>query len=498
MKTLLAVTLFGAGAALAAPGDFDLSFGQNGFAMLAPGAIADRADRARFVTTDADGRVLAIGEASRPTDGPEGSVRVFARFLPGGLPDMSLAGTGYLHTLPDTQSSRVGLRAFPVAGGKTLLVEQRRILCWPPRPACSLAFTTPFFFAQRVDSAGQVDPSYGVMATVSMDTVQQDVAASPDGSLTVVGHQYPPVLPSDPRFDVRGVDAAGQLFTPWFPARAAWDCGTESDTSANSAKMARQADGRFLFAQQVRGPSGLNRLCVSRLNPDATLDAGYGDGGRLRLDDGRFAGAPATIHALAVRRDGGAVLVLETSSPVAPSLVYLAWLTAGGALDASRGTQGIAGPLALPIHGVQAVAFQADDKILLAGYPLVSSKIAVVPVDYARPRILRLDPDGNADSGFGPSGEGFASLVSLGRGLLPLHIHAGEGNAIYVAGSASDAGSGTTRFAVARLEGDAQSHRGGIWGSGCGYTRDAPVDPTLPALAFLAAALLLARRRRPR
>ncbi|MGE0355424.1 MAG: hypothetical protein AB7P08_00780 [Burkholderiales bacterium] len=500
MRTFLAATLLGAGAALAAPGALELSFGQGGFATLPPGAIADRADRARFVTTDAEGRVLAIGEASRPTDGPEGAVRVFARFLPGGLPDASLAGTGYLHTLPDPLLDAVGLRAFPVAGGKTLLVAQHRTLCWPPRPACALAIATPYFFAQRVDAAGQVDPAYGVMATVSMDTVQQDVAASPDGSLTVVGYQHPPVPPGDPIFDVRGVDPAGQLFTPWFPARAAWDCGTAADGSANSAKMARQADGRFLLAQQVRGPTGANRLCVSRLNPDATLDAGYGDGGRLRIDDARFAVVPVTIHALAVRLGGGAVMVLETSFPAAPREVFLAWLTEGGALDASRGTQGIAGPLSLPIHGVAAAALQADDKILLAGYPPLFAKTPPILVDLASPRIVRLDAAGDPDPGFGPAGEGFAPLFAPGRRLQPLHIHAGEANVIHVAGSLVESGSGGTRFAVARLEGDPPPReRRGLWGTGCGFgfTRPIPPDPTLPALALAAAALLLARGRRP-
>lgn len=509
MRNLLAVTFLGAGCALAAPGDFDLSFGQAGFALLPAGPLADRANSARFVTTDAGGRVLAIGEAAHPTDGPEGPVRVFARFLPGGVADASLAGTGYLVDQPSLFTGHVGLRAYPVADGKTLLVEQHVALCWPPRAACSLAISTPYLFAQRIDAGGQVDPAYGVMATVSTDTVQQDVAVSPDGSLTIVGHQYPPIapgIPGPPRFDVRGFDAKGQIYTPWIPTRAAWDCPSAADTAANSAKMARQADGRLLIVQQVATAPGANRLCVSRLNPDATLDESYGVGGRLRIDDARFAGGAATIHALAPRSGGGAVMILEAYSSPFPiaRLKYLVWLTAGGELDVSRGTQGVAGPLPLPIHLVEAVAVLPDDRILVAGFPsAIIQKIPFVPLDYARPRILRLDADGQLDRGFGPTGEGYAPLVSLGRGIWPRHIHVGETNEILVAGDAGGGdllhSSAPLRFAVARLEGDPPpSHRGGIWGSGCGHTRHATPDPTLPALALLAASLLLARRFRRR
>jgi hypothetical protein len=185
---------------------------------------------------------------------------------------------------------------------------------------------------------------------------------------------------------------------------------------------------------------------------------------------------------------------------------YLAWLTADGALDVSRGTGGIAGPVTSPVLDVQAVALQPDGKILLAGYPrlVVATKIPPpTPVDLTQPRIARLDANGVPDPTFGPTGEGYATLVSLGRRLHPRHIHVGGANVVYVAGSVVDGGQANApspaRFAVAKLEGDPRGGpAGGLWGSGCFSTRNAAVDPTLPALVLLAAALLFARPRRPR
>ncbi|HEX4943412.1 MAG TPA: hypothetical protein VFV55_03605 [Usitatibacteraceae bacterium] len=508
MRQLLAASLLGPAVALAAPGDFDRSFGQDGVATLGPGPVADQADSAVFVDSDGQGRLLVIGSVLQPTNGVDVSVRLFARFLPEGIPDATLSGTGYIHTAPDPSTNRVGLRAYAVANGRTLLVEQHRFICQPSRQPCGLPVDVPHFFAQRIEPGGEIDSSYGVMATVSMDVVQEDVAVSPDGSLTVAGYQYPPAIPGafpDPRFDVRGVDPAGQLFLPWFGARPSFDCGGDARPAARSAKMARQPDGRFLFVQQVSDAAGNNRLCVSRLNPDATLDTSFGSAGRLRVDDPRFAGGPATILALLARSAGGAILFLKPFG-LGGSPLYMAWLTADGALDASRGVQGIVGPFAGPIDDFQTIALQPDDGILLAGFPLprlAQAKVIPPIPDFGQPRIVRLDSFGMLDPGFGPTGEGYAPLVSSGRGIWPRHLHVGSDGAIFVAGSIGVGNlalaAAQSRFAVAKLEGGARHEsRGGIWGSGCGSTRNAPVDPTLPALTLLAAALLLARSRKSR
>ena len=507
MRMFAAAVLLGSATALAGPGDLDVSFGRGGWATLPPGPVADRATEAGFVNSDPEGRILAIGSILQPTDGPEGPVPIFARFLADGKPDASLAGTGYLHPELRPDTSRLGRMAFPVAGGRTLLVEERLTLCWPPRPACALATDLPYFFAQRIDAGGAIDPAYGVMATVSMDIQQQDVVASPDGSLTVVGYQYPPradFTPGDPVFDVRGVDPAGQLFTPWFGARAAYDCGEEPRPMPGNAKIARQADGKFLIAQQVASNTW-GQACVSRVNPDATLDTSYGTGGRFRLAELRLGGfGPPFIVAAIARHGGGALLVLKVPL-LSEARTYLVWLTQDGALDTARGNGGIAGPITSPIFDVRAVALQPDGKIVMAGYPerVATAKIPPpTPVDLGRPRIVRLDAWGVPDPGFGRTGEGYAPLTSVGRSLLPRHIHVAGDGAIFVAGNLAEAGApGQGRFAIAKLEGDPpppSSSRGG--GGGCFSIRidRGPFDPTLPVLALAAALLLVSRsRRRP-
>jgi uncharacterized delta-60 repeat protein len=502
MKTMLALLLLGAGAAIAAPGDFDPAFGLGGIATIATGPAASRVGEAAFVIPDADGRLLAIGSVPNAVDGPTGTVRIFARFLPDGTPDAGLAGTGYLSTVPDPAISRNGLQAFPVADGKALLVEQDLLLCWPPRPACDAAFYRPFLFAQRIDAAGGVDPSYGVMATVSSDIVQGDATASPDGSLTVVGYRYPPpgALPGNPQFEVRGFDRFGQIDVRWIEARDAFDCGGEPVDFASSAKLARQADGRILLAQQVYDAAGKYRICISRLFPDATLDASFGSAGRLLLDTPNPAGYHEFL-ALIARPDGGAVLFLETAGFPQGVSNYMIWVTGGGAPDRTRGQGGVVPLSGGPLYEITAAAVQTDNKVLLAGYPLVTPSAGPgTPVDRAAPLVVRLDPStGAPDPSFGSAGDGRVSLATFGRRFHPRHIHVGAGNVLYLAGSAEAAGEtplSAKRFAIARLAGDPPPRdRGGIWGGGCGTTRDGPPDPTLPTLTLLAAALLFRRRK---
>lgn len=506
MKRLAAVLLLAPALALAAPGSFDRTFGQDGWALLPSGPVTDRATGAVFVTTDATGRVLAVGNVPRPTDGPDGAVPVLARFLADGTPDTTFGGTGYFHPAPRPDLTGIGTRAFPVAGGRTLLVEQRSTLCWPPRPACALDVATQFLFAQRIEPGGEIDPTYGVMATVSSDIVQEDVVAAPDGSLTVVGYQYLPALPGETavrRFDVRGFDADGQIFLPWLSARPAFDCNAGDGPPGDDARVARQADGRLLVARQST-VDGKAVLCISRLNPDASLDTSFGSGGRLLIDDGRFvgSGSPSVIHALHARSEGGAILFVEPFSLKGSRNLFVVWLTAAGALDPARGVQGVAGPIGEPVYGVTAVAVQPDGRILLAGFPRNPAAFPYPEPDLARPRIARLDAFGALDLAFGPTGEGFAPLASLSRRLYPRHIHPGERGEVFVAGMATATGTSVTydRFAVAKLRGDPPPPSSGGGGCSFGFVRGVggPPDPSLPALVLAAAALLLARTRRRR
>lgn len=505
MRRFTAVFLLAPALAFAAPGSFDRFFGQDGWALLPPGPVTDRATGADFVTIDALGRLLAIGNVPRPTDGPDGAVPVLARFLADGTPDTTFAGTGYFHPSPRPDLTGIGTKAFPVADGRTLLVEQRSTLCWPPRPACSLAVATHFLFAQRLEPGGGIDPAYGVMATVSTDIVQEDVVAAPDGSLTAVGYQHLPALPAEipvRRFDVRAFEADGQISLPWIPARPAFDCAGDN-LSEGTARLARQPDGRLLVAQQF-SRDGRFFICLTRLHPDATLDTTFGAGGRMLIDDPRFlALGPATIRGLHARPGGGAILFAEPLSIKGARLLYVAWLTDSGSPDPSRGVQGVVGPLTQPVYAVEAVAVEPNGRILLAGFPLDPLAQSPFPsADLDRPRIARLDAFGALDRSFGPTGEGFAPLATTSRRLWPRHIRPGAHGEVFIAGRATATGTSVTydRFAVAKLRGDPPPPSSGGWGCSFGFVSGTgvPPDPSLPALVLAAAALPLARTRRRR
>ena len=240
-------------------------------------------------------------------------------------------------------------------------------------------------------------------------------------------------------------------------ADAALLCPGLPYNSFHVATMARLAGGKLLVARKNTSSSAGNpiRTCITRLNADGTLDAGWGAGGRVYLDGAMQAGAG--FVALLEGGDGGIALVLTENVVGRERFGSIAWLTAAGDVDTSRGAAGITSPLAL--GAVTAAAMQPDGRLVLAGWPYDAASPSITgPFAYDRPRLLRLDAAGNPDTTFGA--DGVATLVSQGRFMHPVHIALGADGSIFAAGFTAAnilAGGGeASRLAVAKVTGVAR------------------------------------------
>jgi uncharacterized delta-60 repeat protein len=210
---------------------------------------------------------------------------------------------------------------------------------------------------------------------------------------------------------------------------------------AGGQAVAIQGDGKIVVAGYVTTESSVDMLVV-RLDGAGVLDPSFGTGGVVTLP----AGVQSIAQAVALQADGK--IVVAGGAFVAPDVIeydlrLARLLPADGQLDATFGTGGIVEtPAAATQPGVQAVAIQADGKILAAaeGKPNVTARNP--NRDFLVTRYLA---DGDPDPAFGASG---SAVVSMGRryDLARAILIQGDG-AIVAAGYALQGRSARAAFA---------------------------------------------------
>src|SRR5581483_634832 len=173
-----------------------------------------------------------------------------------------------------------------------------------------------------------------------------------------------------------------------------------------AAAVALQPDGRIVTAGTTTVHGSADFL-VTRLLPDGTLDKSYGQSSGASAPD--FGGTEFG-EALALAPDGKIVAAGSGTQPGTGTerLLVARFLNPEGFLDTSYGaTSGASRPIAFP--GSQrgnAVALQADGKILVAGTQTVGSDKNFIVARF-------LNPEGTSDPAFGQSNGG--AIVDFGR-----------------------------------------------------------------------------------
>ena len=497
--------------AMAAPGEFDRSFGQNGIANLS----AALGSSAYFVTTDSTGRILATGEG--------GGAEFVARLRTDGVLDTSFNGTGYVRGVFETNYesgipivSQRGIWVASAADGRVLAMRTESRFC--PAPVTCSTYR-PEVRTRRFNTDGTLDGGFADTSLTRGNVGEVQVEQEPAGGLLLSSTKQKLFLGGETtlaRMNANGL--RDESFDANVQALITCRGLPEQGGRTSSGKVLALANGKSLLAQgvtvnpnpgyyNITATANPHRVCISRLNADGTLDPTYGNGGELILDSLLFTSAQHRPVALLATGNGGAALVLQQTRIQPSSSHYvIVWLTASGALDTSRFDQGITGPTALHVAIVEAAVMQRDGKIVLAGYPELPGRAEnffAQQIDYSDPRVGRLHPQGGNDLTFGSGGLGYTPMASFGLKISPYQLHIAEDGSIFIAGSTADntpTGAPLARFAIAKLQGGpspvqpvAQQDGGG---GGCGSTRDLRIDPMLPGLAILALVALAARRRR--
>ncbi len=212
------------------------------------------------------------------------------------------------------------------------------------------AFTTAFATAALAQgagsrqpvrgAAGELDTNFGNGALVTPGGLTDDyvrgVAVQADGKVLVAGFGVFSAARGTDFMLIRylrdgGLDAG---FGTRGKVATAFDNGGRSD---EAQAVAVQPDGKILVAgSSDQGTSGYD-FALARYNPDGTLDASFGRGGRVTTDFGRGADK---AHALLLQPDGKIVLAGDSAQGATGSDFALARYHADGRLDSSFGNGG--------------------------------------------------------------------------------------------------------------------------------------------------------------
>jgi len=161
--------------------------------------------------------------------------------------------------------------------------------------------------------------------------------------------------------------------------------------------MALQSDGKVVVAGYTHNGSNKD-FAVLRYLADGSLDLNFGSGGKITLD---FGATNDEANGVAIQPDGRIIVVGNALNGSSVNVFALARLNPDGSLDTGFGLSGT-GKLKLSVGTAsaetlaRAVKVQPDGKIVVAGHALATSTY-----DFA---ILRLLPDGTLDGGFGTGG----------------------------------------------------------------------------------------------
>jgi uncharacterized delta-60 repeat protein len=381
----------------------DLGFGAEGKVTTGvPGGV-------ERIALQPDGRIVVVGG------------RTLARYLPDGRLDTSFGSGGQVTSSVYGSSDKLR--------GVAIQPDGRIVVAGYTRSGVNSPTDWDFLVA-RYNADGSPDLSFGnggfVLTDFSNHGDQAEVVMIQDdgrivvvGSVAAVRDQF---LNAD--FGVARYNADGSLDTSFAGSgRVAVEIAGRTDLAATGAL---QPDGRILVGGRVANGGGDEPdVGIIRLNPDGTLDAGFGTNGIARYETDRVWDE---VREIALQPDGRIVAVGLVAPRAGPYGFLVIRLEPNGDEDRSFGSNGVA--LGLDFGGVEhfgrAVAIQPDGHIVVGGFASDGSF-----GDFA---IARLTPDGVLDTGFGEAGRLRIDFFGAGDEVNAIAIQAD--GAIIAAGSA--------------------------------------------------------------
>jgi uncharacterized delta-60 repeat protein len=325
----------------------------------------------------------------------------------------------------------------------------------------SSLYTGTYFEVVRYTAAGTLDNNFGTSGKINIlagTTGNALVGVEPDGKIVVAGSSTDNSIPAT-SFVLERYSACGTLDTAF---GSGGQVTTHVGLYGNVSGIGFQPGGRIIVAGNVNDYSvPTASFVVAGYTAGGTLDGSFGSGGLAVTPIGGNGGATGA----AVQADGQ-IVVAGTAYIYRPTFSYslvAARYSAGGTLDTGFGSGGLASASALRAGGV---AVQSDGKVVVAATAGGSL--------YTQFAAVRFTTAGGLDSGFGNGGTATSSVGSSDSASA-IAIQ-GDGK-IVLAGSAFVPATGND-FALTRFTSTGTVDTG--FGSGGGVTTNfvGPVNAT--------------------
>ena len=352
--------------AMASEGDLDPSFGIGGKSSAdITGRLLD--DSVGDIALLTDGRILVAGTTSSgfPSE-HDAAVLVFS---PDGSIDRSFGQAG--RVLIDEGGNEFCYAVAVQPDGRILLGGYRT----------ALAGGSPESLVLRLNPDGTIDSTFGSQGVFqpTLPFAVVDLTVLPDGTVIAAGSRP---SPSGSDFAIACLTGAGALNEKFGKAGVViLDFGGDDYLTQLSVDS---MDRLFAVGLNTAGT-----LELSRLLPDGSPDVTFNGSGRRVIDLG------CSYDVSAVVQLDGKILVGTTVGAPGLSDFLLVRLDPDGSLDAGFGTGGVVGgDLTGTDDYLTCVALQPDGKILAVGW-------AGFYPDFL---VQRYQPDGSVDQGFGAGG----------------------------------------------------------------------------------------------
>jgi uncharacterized delta-60 repeat protein len=385
----------------------DTDFGSGGT------VTADRAGPSA-IALQSDGGIVLVGG------------RTLSRFTGDGLPDLTFGSGG----------------AATVVFSGSGLDQARGVAVQPDGLIVVAGHTRADFALERHLADGSMDLTFGTRGVVITDFAAgvdqgQVVLIQPDGLIVVAGHASSgPPVPAN-LFAVARYTEAGVLDNGF------GDHGKVTTRIAGGSDLGTaallQPDGRIVVAGRVAVTGGDDPdFGVVRYTAKGAPDAAFGIEGIVRTDFGLDGWVEPTD--LALQSDGRLVVVGRVLLGAAPEPFAMARFDGNGTVDTGFGSAGLVTTTFGTRDAVaRAVAVQADDKIVVAGYTGDGTRDEFT--------IARYTADGVLDPGFGTGGT--LTVAYFGGSDRAECVAVQADDKIVVAGSAVNVRSG--KHALARI-----------------------------------------------
>ncbi len=363
----------------ATPGGLDPTFGTGGTVTT---EFIGFQTFANGVVVQPDGIIVAAGYANAEGDNDF----ALAFYNPDGSPAPTSTGSSTFVT-PIGFDGDVGRAVALQPDGKILVAGD-----------AEQGFDNYFALA-RFNTHGTLDATFngtGVVTTQfgSDSAIASGIAIQPDGRIILAGNA------TIGGFAVARYNTNGTLDTTFdFDGKAAVNAG---GTFSIGAKVALQADGKIVVAGIAYNGSDYDFALV-RFNANGAADATFGGGGKVTTPVAASMSDRAT--GVAIQADGK--IVVGGYSGVGISLDFaLVRYNTDGSLDATFGASGkVVTPVGSGWDQAEAVAVQADGKIVLAGYSYDGNQ-----PEFA---VLRYKSNGALDASFGTGGRTTTAIGSV-------------------------------------------------------------------------------------